>query len=507
MTVEGKTYLYEGGVKFCGGQKEFRGSRYFHEDGHMAVNEWVDVNGERKHFGADGVLDDGVEVPSSGEGWTELSGNWFYMVDDAPKKGWLVTAEVPPIAGDAGLQRYWLDATNGVLAVDKTVEYSSGKFTHAMPAGYVARGVMNDGNHRVYYADNDGNLLCMDQGWHIGSDLVVADGLQRYYMTGDGSAQASFFEVDGASYYGRESTGYVLRGVKKDSDKMLVANNDGKLAESYGDAGWLVTDKLTGTLERYYLEEVDGHLWCPCGFFTVDGSEYYGCDEGYVLRGSLWDAGTRQLVIADNDGRVTKKLPANTLATASYDGVTCPAWDFEDWDFVERMRAYANEYAYSSATNWFFTVDVDAPVRAVIFHWEDGAWVPAGGWYVSTGRKYDGIYGNLPREAGGFHKLTNRWLPNTPAVPTGPGYAVDFIEYYPSPDVNDSASIHAGRAMGEWGYTTHSCIAMTAERSHWCYDNLGYGTGMYIAGSCGGIHDGALQGEEIHTATLVNPFA
>lgn len=89
-----------------------------------------------------------------------------------------------------------------------------------------------------------------------------------------------------------------------------------------------------------------------------------------------------------------------------------------------------------------------------------------------------------------------------------PEHAVDFIECHPSPDVNDSASIRAGGALGEWGYTTHSCIAMTAELSHWCCDNLGYGTGMYIAGSCGGIRDGAwLQGEEVHTAALVNPFA
>ena len=55
-------------------------------------------------------------------------------------------------------------------------------------------------------------------------------------------------------------------------------------------------------------------------------------------------------------------------------------------------------------------------IEGKTYLYEGGAWAPAGGWYVSTGRKYGDAYGNLPRAEGGFHKLTNRWLPNTPST-------------------------------------------------------------------------------------------
>lgn len=43
VPIEGKTYLYEGGVKYKGGRKEYRGLRYFWpNDGRMATDEDVE---------------------------------------------------------------------------------------------------------------------------------------------------------------------------------------------------------------------------------------------------------------------------------------------------------------------------------------------------------------------------------------------------------------------------------------------------------------------------------
>lgn len=76
VTMHGKTYLYEGGVLFKGGQKEYKGSRYFStSDGHMAVNEdvkWTD--GTTHHYGSDGLLNDKPKL-------TELNNSSF-------KDGW-----------------------------------------------------------------------------------------------------------------------------------------------------------------------------------------------------------------------------------------------------------------------------------------------------------------------------------------------------------------------------------------------------------------------------------
>lgn len=82
VTVEGKTYLYEGGVKFTGGRKEYKGARYFYKsDGHMAVSETVEWDDGTEHeYGSDGVLaedeaDLGDEADESGftAGWYSLT--------------------------------------------------------------------------------------------------------------------------------------------------------------------------------------------------------------------------------------------------------------------------------------------------------------------------------------------------------------------------------------------------------------------------------------------------
>lgn len=220
-------------------------------------------------------------------------------------------------------------------------------------------------------------------------------------------------------------------------------------------------------------------------------------DPRYVERGGVLssDCGT---IYAVDGGKATNRVIARNEA----------GWDYTDWAFVDRMKAHAVETG--SDTDWFISVDVDAPVRLVLFHRENGEWVPVGGWYCTTGRKYKSS--GLPREAGGAWRIENKWLPDTGAESAGPGYCLDFIASYPDGILpsqggrNDSAAFHCGVGVGEWGYNNRSCISVTFERTRWMYGNIPVGTGIYINGRCGGILDEELEDAEIHTSGINDPF-
>ena len=436
VTVEGKTYLYRGGEMYRGGAVEYKGSRWFSpEDGHMAVGEWVEAqDGTYSHYSAEGVEDASLEVPASGEGWTESSGRMFYMEDGQPHRGWLVTASAPD-GVDRGLQRYWLDEACGAMADNESVTTSDGTRARALKGGTIARGAADDGEGHVWIADNDGRLLCMGSGWKTGNDIFGDGSGSWYWMLGDGSAK---------------------RGSIQDG-----------------------------------------------------GKEYWGKSDGSIVAGGAWlDRACKQVIWGDASGAVNGKMAVDGLGGEL-------SWDFTDWDFTWRMKTLAEQTG--SSTDMFCAISVDAPVRCVVLNRRDGVWVPVAGWHCTTGRKYvDGYCGGLPRESGGAHTITNKWEPNTPSTPSGPGYCLDFIEYYPSADWNDSASWHAidtddthGREY--WGYTTHSCIGTTWARNKWLYDNIGYGTGMFVDGACGGINDtdgdSLLCGYEWHTSAIEDPFA
>lgn len=109
-------------------------------------------------------------------------------------------------------------------------------------------------------------------------------------------------------------------------------------------------------------------------------------DPRYVERGGVLSSDDGTIYAVEN-GKATERMMARDEA----------GWDYTDWAFVERMKTHAVDT--DSATDWFISVDVEAPVRLVLFHRENGEWTPVGGWYCTTGRKYKSS--GLPREAGG----------------------------------------------------------------------------------------------------------
>ncbi|MCI7730177.1 MAG: hypothetical protein MSH62_01940, partial [Enorma burkinafasonensis] len=249
---------------------------YADNDGKLARDEWVvtDAFGQGlQRYWFDGTTIAGEGLYDTGGGW------WTYVTDQGyvlrGKKddyrghvyladndgrlvsgdGWLVTG----LYDGGALQRYYIDgAAHAAVSGFFTAELAgkTGGFFGLAGHGYVMRGATPWGNIMLI-ANNDG-FLVTNQGHSItanhssgkdysGNWLVTdefAGGLQRYFITDAYSdASGDYFgaligkfaigknaEGDPIEYYGRNDTGYVVRGSYRAPDgTYYYANNDGVL--------------------------------------------------------------------------------------------------------------------------------------------------------------------------------------------------------------------------------------------------------------------------------------
>lgn len=226
-----------------------------------------------------------------------------YLADNDGKAAvsrWAVTDQL-----GGGLQRYWFKA-DASMATNELVNPAdgSGWWAYAKADGSVVRGKYDNGQGRVFLADNDGRLASGD-GWLV-TGAYDGGALQRYYMNAkDHAAMSGFFVAsDGTHSFGMGGAGYVLRGKLSWGSFVLLSNNDGKL-ESNG--GWLVTGAYDGgSLQRYWLAEVDdqkGFYGAKTGLFTLDdGSTHYGIVGAGYLERNVHDWHGETYYSANNDG-------------------------------------------------------------------------------------------------------------------------------------------------------------------------------------------------------------
>ena len=268
---------------------------WFKPDGTMARGELLRVvEGGTEYYAY--ATPDGPVVRGR---WVDPSTGYIYFADNDGRlesAGWVVTGDY---TGGA-LQRYWIDED----AHAAIPGFSEDGWDHLTTSeGYVARGVWTDpATGNMYLADNDG--LLSGTGWVV-SD-AYGQGLQRYWVDPETHAVKPGFSDAGWAHY-TTSAGYVLRGSVKTDNGVLIANNDGLLIEGVCDAGWAITTGFSSDIQRYYLVEVDGHLYARSGFFQepltpgAAKSWFYGNPEtGYVVRGALaTDSG---VLLANNDG-------------------------------------------------------------------------------------------------------------------------------------------------------------------------------------------------------------
>ena len=159
----------------------------------------------------------------------------------------------------------------------------------------------------MVYADNDGALKT---GWLVTSDF--GQGLQRYWLSEGKVATSRLVSASEAGYNAyAQADGRILRGKLRYGNGMLVADNDGRLAWTTGDGGWVITADYDGSMQRYWIDDSpgDGLKGARIGSFTVAGQNYYGRDDqGYVVRGE-WAAPNGTVYYGDNDGVVTEGQP------------------------------------------------------------------------------------------------------------------------------------------------------------------------------------------------------
>ena len=179
-------------------------------------------------------------------------------------------------------------------------------------------------------------------------------------------------------------------------------------------------------------------------------------------------------------------------------------WDFTDWDYVMRMKAYAD--ANGSQTDWYATIDCDRPCRDVFFHRENGQWVAVAGYYAVQGFiTLEGGSRTIP----GVHTVDHKYEWSV----AGPGYITSFFPHWingvVSPDTDDAQVFHGSWARGSSGYSTHGCSAVTLEYSKWIYDNIPLGSTVHVVGNATGIPSGADPDmpSDVQVYTITDPFA
>lgn len=218
VSVEGKTYLYEGGVKFTGGQKEFRGSRYFHAaDGRMAVSETVEVSGEWWHYDEGGLAYDGL-FTESGKTYLFESGKLYH--------GGLKSR-------DGNL--YYFDTGDGHMAVSEYVTVASDKYRFAA-----------DGKGVDGLFEDDGKTYLFEAGKMFRSGQKTVDGKQRYFHAADGHMAVSEDVKwdDGTTHH------YDEQGV--------LADSTGLDHSSFTDGWYTLACKAGGVLDVAGADTADG---------------------------------------------------------------------------------------------------------------------------------------------------------------------------------------------------------------------------------------------------------
>lgn len=161
-------------------------------------------------------------------GASVIDGERLYADNDGRlvTDGWVVTD-----GWGQGLQRYWL--RGGSVVSGELVNTGATGYAYAKDDGTILRGRLAvDGV--MLLADNDGKLAWGRQGWLV-TGVYDGGALQRYYLIESTSGKyygacMGNFSVAGFDYYGREDTGYVVRGeYTTPSGAQLFADNDGVL--------------------------------------------------------------------------------------------------------------------------------------------------------------------------------------------------------------------------------------------------------------------------------------
>ncbi len=249
------------------GWHAFGGKWYYYLNGSPVVNDWVVDAGRRYHLNSLGETDaglrqiDGVTYYLNERhdgyygavvlGWKQLGGAWYYF---------------DPLANGAMVVNAWRMDGNGMcyLGADGRMATGfvevDGKTYYLLPSGKKV-GTRAAGWQKIsgdwYYFEADGTMAV--NAWQRDSNGMC-------YLGADGRMVTGFLEVDGKTYYLRES------GAKVGTRATGWQSLNGAWYCFDGDGAMITSDWAIDTNGMCYLG-ADGRLLS--GWQTIDGVTYY----------------------------------------------------------------------------------------------------------------------------------------------------------------------------------------------------------------------------------------
>ena len=440
----GKYYYFgsSGGAYTGSGYQIGDSYYYFHNDGTMMNNGWnylpyggvvylkgsgEALTGVQKlgnkyyYFGINGIMQtgiqriDGVEYyydqngayvgKLNGDGWTQLSGLWFYAENGKHKYGGNYTIND---------KEYYFDQ-DGIMLTDHRKERRIyGKNGARITSGWVYM----DGNW--YYVDPVSNLLVsgsytiggkhyifwdyvlktedtydeMKTVYRIGSDGVVT-ATEKLEDGWNAAAGCRIYLKDGVPYTGWLGNVYLRYGKPTNQryDHYYTFDGKGDLVKDQGVYSFATQVIDYGTpyrlAEKYYINEKGigvAEEWVKLG-----GNWYYfGSDHGLVTESFMKD---HTLYLIDTEtGKLLKSVshPEDGWYAVGSSWLYVEAGMIKDGEFVEKSKVY-NTYNMPGSMATTNTVGNDTPynnIWAVYYHGNTGAGALKTGWQTINGKTY-----------------------------------------------------------------------------------------------------------------------
>ena len=441
---------------------------YFDESRGLVKDRWVKLPGGNWVYASK----EGAFI----SGWHYIGNKIFYFDTEDPTH--------PALFGEVvlnGGRHYWFDENQG-MASNQWVETKPGSKSFASKEGAFVSGWHYTTGGKLFYFDEeqpdhpvklgevalDGHYYWFDKTEGLArKQWVTLPNGDKAWATQEGSLtgriiNGEFFAADGSQPTGKVDLGdivvYVsedhklLTGWQKIDGKDYFFNDDGRPA-----SGWL---NYGGS---WYFLDSNGLM--QTGWVHPSGSYWYHlAANGKMDTGWIKDGGKDYYLDPTSGAMKTGYLSwGGKLYHADSDGAMYEAPCY----YPDMLRYAQNIY---SATRWLIQIDTHQN-RFAVYYGSYGNWVPWHEWYCTTGAP--GMWTPHGQFSAGMKGLYfgsgyRCWY----YTQISGDYLIHSILYN-----SDGYTVRDGR-LGYHG--SHGCVRLATENAKWVYNNIPYGTKIYI---------------------------
>ena len=453
------------------GEVVLNGGRHYYFDEHsgLAQDRWVKLpNGNWVYASKEGAFI---------SGWHYIGSNKIFYFDTEDPTHPALFGEVVLNGG----RHYWFDENQG-MASNQWVETKPGSKSFASKEGAFVSGWHYTTGGKLFYFDEEqpdhpvklgevalnGHYYWFDKTEGLArKQWVTLPNGDKAWATQEGSLtgriiNGEFFAADGSQPTGKVDLGdivvYVsedhklLTGWQKIDGKDYFFNDDGRPA-----SGWL---NYGGS---WYFLDSNGLM--QTGWVHPSGSYWYHlAANGKMDTGWIKDGGKDYYLDPTSGAMKTGYLSwGGKLYHADSDGAMYEAPCY----YPDMLRYAQNIY---SATRWLIQIDTHQN-RFAVYYGSYGNWVPWHEWYCTTG-------------APGMWTPHGQFTAGMKGLYFGSGYRCWYYtqisgEYLIHSILynSDGYTVRDGR-LGYHG--SHGCVRLATENAKWVYNNIPYGTKIYI---------------------------